>query len=464
MKQVYNPHPYQIKIMEHELNVPRCGIWAGMGMGKTSATLTMLDTLYLSGESAPTLILAPKRVCVSTWPNEILKWEHLRHLELTPITGTIKEKLVAVKRDTSLYACNYQNIPWLVDYYGKNWPFKTIVADESTRLKSFRLKQGGTRARALSQVAHTKVKRFIELTGTPAPNGLIDLWGQIWMLDQGARLGRTYTAYKERYFKPTPDGYGLELVSEYAATEIYSRLKDICLTVDPADYFDLKAPLVHNIIVDLPGGSRDIYNQMRKDLIFQIENHTITAANAAVKSQKLLQIANGAAYLDPAVDDDSHPRARGYRIIHDAKIDALESIIAECAGENILVAYNFRSDLERLLKAFPQASYLDDTPEIEKRWNQGKIPILLAHPASAGHGLNLQEGGRILVFFGHNWSLENRLQIIERIGPMRQLQIGLDKPIWIYNIVANKTIDSAVISRVDDKKSVQDALLESMKY
>ena len=182
-----------------------------------------------------------------------------------------------------------------------------------------------------------------------------------------------------------------------------------------------------------------------------------------MKSRKLLQLANGAAYVDPNVDDDFHPKSREYRIIHDAKIEALESIIEEANGAPVLVAYEFRSDLERILKAFPKAEFLDDNPETEQRWNRGKIPILLAHPQSAGHGLNLQDGGNILVFFGHNWNLEDRLQIIERIGPMRQLQSGHKRPVWIYNIIARRTVDRAVIERMDGKKSVQDALLENMK-
>ena len=207
MKKQFNPHEYQTKIMSHILDVDRCAVWAGMGMGKTSSTLTALDALYMTGESAPTLVLAPKRVCTSTWPNEVHKWDHLHNLDVVPVTGTEKDRIAALKRDVSIYACNYQNIPWLVEHYGAHWPVRTIVAAEATRLKSFRTRQGGKRAMALSKVVHTKVKRFIELTGTPSPNGLQDLWGQIWMLDAGKRLGKTFTAFKERWFRRTEDGY-----------------------------------------------------------------------------------------------------------------------------------------------------------------------------------------------------------------------------------------------------------------
>lgn len=463
MRKEYTPHPYQNKITAHQLNIPRGATFAGMGMGKTVSTLTTLDALYLSGESKPTLVLAPLRVCNSVWPQEAQKWQHLRHIDVTPITGVEKERLIALKSDTSVYACNYQNIPWLIEHYGAHWPFGTIVADESTRLKSFRLRQGGVRAQALSKVAHTKIKRFINLTGTPAPNGLLDLWGQVWMLDKGERLGRTYTAFADRWFTRSEDGYSRVLRHESAAEEIYSRLRDICLTIDPKDYFNLDDPIVKNIEVELPAKARQHYDKLKKELVVQIEQHTITAANAAVKTQKLLQIANGAAYTDPTVDDDENPKARHYKVLHDAKLEALESIQQEANGMPLLVAYHFKSDLDRLLKAFPKAEHLDSNPETIKRWNAGKINMLFAHPQSSGHGISLQDGGNILVFFGHNWNLEDRLQIIERIGPMRQKQSGYDRPVWIYNIIARRTVDQMVIDRVDSKKSVQDLLLENLK-
>lgn len=463
MKQIYKPHKYQKDIIRYILEKPRCAIWAGMGLGKTSSTLTALEGLYLSGESRPTLVLAPLRVCNSTWPEEVRKWDHLHNVEVVAVTGTEKERLGALKRDSSVYACNYQNIPWLIEHYGAHWPFGTIVADESTRLKSFRLRQGGVRAQALAQVAHTKVKRFINLSGTPAPNGLQDLWGQIWMLDNGERLGRTFSGFRDRWFTRSQDGYSWAIRHESSSQEIYNKLKDICLTIDPKDHFDLAEPIVKNIEVELPPNARRHYDKLKNELVIQIENHTITAANAAVKTQKLLQIANGAAYTDPDVDLDDDPRARHYKILHDAKLEALESIVEETNGAPILVAYHFKSDRDRILKAFKKAELLDSSPETLARWNKGLINILLAHPQSAGHGLNLQDGGNILVFFGHNWNLEDRLQIIERIGPMRQKQSGYDRPVWIYNIIARRTVDKIVIDRVDGKKSVQDLLLENLK-
>lgn len=463
MRKQFTPREYQKLIIGHQLDLERCGEWASMGMGKTVSTLTALDTLYMSGEAHPTLVLAPLRVCNSTWPEEAQKWEHLRNIDVIPVTGAEKERLNALKKDASVYAVNYQNIPWLVEQYGAHWPFATVVADESTRLKSFRLRQGGVRAQSLAKVAHTKIKRFVNLTGTPAPNGLLDLWGQTWFLDKGERLGKTYTAFSDRWFCRSDDGFSREIRSESAKDEIYNKLRDIYLTVDAKDWFDIKEPIVRNVEVDLPRAARQHYDTLKKELVVQIEQHSITAANAAVKTQKLLQIANGAAYTDPAVEEDDDPRARHYKVLHDAKIEAMESIIEESAGMPVLVAYNFRSDLERLLKAFKKAVVLDDNPETLKLWNKGRIPVLLAHPQSAGHGLNLQDGGNILVFFGHNWNLEDRLQIIERIGPVRQMQAGYDRPVFIYNIIARNTVDKLVMDRVETKKSVQELLMQNMK-
>lgn len=463
MRKEYNAHTYQGLITEHQLGQGRTATFAGMGTGKTVSTLTTLDTLHLCGETHPTLILAPLRVCNSTWPMEAKKWDHLRNIDVVPVTGVEKERLKALKRDVSVYACNYQNIPWLVEHYGAHWPFKTVVADELTRLKSFRLRQGGVRAQALSKVAHTKIKRFMGLTGTPAPNGVQDLWGQIWMIDAGRRLGKTYTAFKERYFCRSEDGFGIELRHPQAAEEIYNLIRDVCLTIDAKDYFDLKEPIVRTVGVELPPKARKMYQEMKKELVMQLEEHTITAANAAVKTQKLLQLANGAMYVDPTVEDDSNPKSKKWKEVHDAKIQALESIIYEANGSPVLVAYNFRSDKERILKAFKKAVVLDGETDTLERWNKGRIPILLAHPQAAGHGISLQDGGNIMVFFGHSWSLEDRLQVIERIGPMRQLQSGYDRPVWIYNIVAHNTVDQIVIDRIGTKKTVQDMLLENLK-
>lgn len=453
MKQVFTPREYQGIAVSHLLDVPRCALWAGMGLGKTVATLTALDTLFMAGESAPVLVLAPLRVAKTTWPEEAAKWAHFHQIDVVAITGSLAERIAAVTRPASVYTCNYDNLVWLVEYWGDRWPYRTVVSDESTRLKGFRLRQGGKRTQALACVAHTKVKRFIQLTGTPSPNGLVDLWGQAWFLDGGARLGRTFTAFRERWFTQAFDGFGIA-PRENAQVQIQDALRDLCLTIDAKDWFDLDEPIVNNIYVDLPVRARQLYRDMEDQMFMELEGHAVEAFNAAARTIKCLQIANGAAYIDDQ---------QNWKEVHDEKTQALESIVEEAEGAPILVAYHFKSDLARLKRAFPNGRELDANPATLQEWNTGRIPILFAHPASAGHGLNLQDGGNILVYYGHWWNLEERLQIIERIGPVRQKQAGHNRPVFVHNIIARGTVDELVIERVESKREVQDILLAAMR-
>jgi SNF2 family DNA or RNA helicase len=459
----FKPHRYQQLIQDYILEKPRCAIWVFMGGGKTISTLTALDNQYLTGRTRPTLVLAPLTVAKTTWPNEVAKWDHLRHMRISAVVGSETERKKALAVDASVYTTNYENIPWLVEHFGKRWPFVHVVADESTRLKSFRTRQGGKRAKALASVAH-RIPYFTELTGTPSPNGLSDLWGQMWMLDGGLRLGRSYTAFMDRWFKVDRERF-ICRPHPHSRQEIYAALADIALTIDAKDYFDLEDPIVRNMLVQLPGGVRQLYKQMEDEFYIELEERSVEAVHAAARSQKLLQIANGAIYLDHEVDNDEHPKAKEFREVHQAKLDALESIINEAAGMPVLVAYNFRSDLVRLKKAFPKGVALTskNVREVQDAWNAGDIPVLFAHPATAGHGLNFQDGGNILVFFGINWNLEHRLQIIERIGPVRQLQAGHKRPVFIYNILTENTVDELVLARIETKREVQDLLLEAMK-
>lgn len=450
---VFTPRPYQTLIRDHILDVPRCAVWASMGMGKTTSTLNACDALALVDDS-PILVLAPKRVAVSTWPEEAKKWDHLRHLSIVPVVGTVAERRMALRQHAHVHTMNYENLEWLVETLGDKWPYSTVVADESTKLKSFRLRQGGTRARALGKVAHTKVKRFVQLTGTPSPNGLTDLWSQTWFLDKGERLGRTFSAFTQRWFRTAPNGFGI-VPLPHAQVEIQDKLRGLCLTVDAKDYFDLHEPITTNIYVDLPIKARKHYAEMEKAMFTQIEQHEVEAFGAAARTIKCLQIANGAAYVGESNTE--------WKELHDAKLQALESIVEESAGAPILVAYHFKSDLVRLQRAFPQGVALDADPNTIQRWNHGHIPILFAHPDSAGHGLNLQDGGNILVYFGHWWSLEARMQIAERIGPVRQMQAGHNRPVFVYNIVARDTVDEMVMERIATKRDIQDILLDAMK-
>jgi hypothetical protein len=448
-------------------------------MGKTVTTLTAIDAVQLI-DPGSTLVLAPKRVAVSTWPTEQKKWPHLHRLgDVVPIIGDVKQRKFALTRDHGcVFTMNYDNLPWLVQTLGGKWPFTTVISDEGTRLKGFRggfqrhhqsgkvffkaSPGGGVRTAALGRIAHTKIKRFGELTGMPAPNGLRDLWGQMWFLDRGKRLGANFTAFDSRWFQTSYDGYGSTPLPG-AQEEIGKLVSDICLTLDSADWFDLEAPIERNVYFDLPPKAMAIYKKMEREMFAQIENRTVEAYNAAAKSMKCLQIANGAAYVDPEVSDDNHPRAKEWKLVHDEKLEALASVVAEANGAPLLVAYHFKSDLARLRVAFPKARELDTEPVTIDDWNAGRIQMLLAHPASAGHGLNLQDGGHHIVYFGHWWDAEQRAQILERIGPVRQLQSGYRRNVFIYNIVARDTVDEDVIESFESKVSVDQALRNAAK-
>lgn len=451
----FTPRPYQQQIIDRILTQDRVAVWAGMGLGKTSATLTALDILTLV-EPGPALVLAPLRVARSTWPDEVKKWDHLRHLKVQPVIGSAAERRTALMKHAHVYTMNYENLPWLVEHFGESWPFATVVADESTKLKSFRLRQGGQRAQALGRIAHSHVKRFIELTGTPASNGVIDLWGQIWFLDKGQRLGKSFSAFTGRWFRQIPTGAGFTQVEilPHSQKEIEAALADICVAIRPEDHFDLKEPIVTRVEVDLPEAARDAYDEMHKEMVAELNGHQLEAFSAAAKTMKCLQLANGAIYTD---------EQGNWTEAHKAKLEALEDVIEEAAGAPVLVAYHFKSDLARLKKAFPYGRELDKNPQTLADWNAGRIRLLFAHPASAGHGLNMQDGGNILVFFSLNWNLEEHQQIIERIGPVRQAQAGHDRPVFIYHIVARDTVDELVLERLQSKRSIQDILLEAMK-
>jgi SNF2 family DNA or RNA helicase len=457
-RQAFTPRPYQQLIVNHELDIPRGAVWAGMGLGKTVATLTALDIQAITCD-APTLVLAPLRVASSTWPDEARKWNHLRNVEVAAVVGTRQERVAALKRPANIFATNYENLPWLVEHLGDAWPFTTVVADESTKLKGFRLRQGGVRAQALARIAHKRTARFIELTGTPSPNGLIDLWGQAWFLDAGVRLGRTFSAFTDRWFKSVRFGNGPHAVrlepETFAQAQIEERLRDLCLSLDARDWFDIEQPIVNVIRVGMPDRARRLYRDMEREMFLSIGQTDVEAFNAASRTLKCLQLASGAIYTDET--------GNKYEEVHDAKIQALADIVEEAAGAPVLVAYHFKSDLARLLRAFPSGRVLDSDPETIRAWNRGAIPILFAHPASAGHGLNLQDGGNILVFFSHWWNLEEFQQIIERIGPTRQAQAGHARPVFIHHIVAADTVDEIVMARRDSKRGVQDLLLEAMK-
>ena len=441
----------QPAMVEHMMQHKRCGVWAQMGTGKTSATLLALDRLNWTHEVWPALVLAPLRVAQTTWPEEVAKWKDFEHLTIAPIVGDAAQRRQAVATQKHIYTTNYEQVPNLVKMFGAKWPFKSVIADEATRLKSFRLQSGGKRAEALNSVAWLQEQaRFIELSGTPSPNGLADLYGQVWFLDKGQRLGQSFTAFKERWFQRSFDGHGVSPLP-HALDDIQERVKDICVSFLAEN---IEKPFHFTVEVNLPDKVRSLYKEMEREMVMEIQGKNIEAMNAAVRTNKCLQIANGAVYMDE--------KRTQFEELHREKLEALESIVEEAAGMPLLVAYNFRCDLERLKKHFPRGRFLDKSPATIRDWNAGKIPLLFAHPASAGHGLNLQYGSNILVFFGHNWNLEEYEQIIERIGPMRQMQAGLNRPVFIYHIVAKNTIEEEVIWRLSNKAAVQEALMRAV--
>jgi len=469
------PRPYQPPIVQHILRHPRCNVFAGMGMGKTSALLTAFDVLQLSGQASRMLVVAPLRVARTTWPEEVARWTHTAHLKVVPIVGTQQERTAALLTDADIHTINYENVPWLVNQITCPWKWDMVVADEVTVLKSTRTVQGSARGKALMAVAFTEVKRWVGLTGTPAPNGLEDLYGQMLFIDRGARLGKSYSAFENRWFgfqrandaRTAHKTHVKRVAFPHAQAEIQGLIKDVCLSLDPKDWFPIDEPVVNNIYVDLPKAARLIYQNMERDLFAEIRGYDVEAFDAATKSIKLLGVANGSVYTGAeteVTEDLSH-----WVEIHTEKLDALESIITEACGAPILVAYHFKPDLARILHRFPQAVHIKSI-DSEAAFKAGKIAVGVVHAQSVGHGVDgFQNVTSTLVFFAHWWAMENRAQLIERIGPVRQIQAGhltiagRNRPVFIHNIVARNTIDEVVLQRVASKRSVQDLLLEYMK-
>ena len=457
-------------MVDHICEVERGSLWAGLGTGKTVSSLTAVDALHLTGDlTQPVLVLAPLRVARRTWATEAGKWDHLSGMKVEPMVGTPAEReralRLVLRGEAAVAPINYDNLPWLVEKLDGQWPFGMVIADEATRLKSFRggfrtsksgkeyfQGGGGQRARAIGKHAH-QTARWVNLTGTPSPNGLQDLWGQQWMVDAGKRLGRTFEGFTQRWFVPAKNGYGIE-ATPFASDQIQAALRDVSLTVDIRDYYDVGEPIVSEIEVDLPPKARELYRSMEKKMWMELAGQEIEAVHAAARTVKCLQIASGAAFLEDG---------KAWEPIHDAKIEALDSIVEEAAGAPVLVAYHFKPDKERLLRAFKGALDLSREDHLDRAM-KGEGRVWLAHPASLGHGVDgLQEHCNIIAFFSHWWSLENHDQIIERVGPTRQMQAGKDRPVFVHYIIAAGTVDELVRQRQTSKRSTQDILLEAMK-
>lgn len=466
------PRPYQRLIETFALNHRRANIFASPGMGKTGASYSVFDTLRMMGEVKRALVLAPKRVAVSSWPREREKWvESFGHLSVAAAVGTPDQRLAALRSNADITAINYDNIEWLLEQYGDEFPFDIVFADESTRLKGLRVSlqtsskgkefingQGSGRAKAIAKVAHSKVRHWYNLTGSPAPNGIVDLWGQQFFIDGGRRLGSSFTAFSNRWFRAVPGGDGYSQIEPlpHAQREIEQLIAQTSITVEAKDWFPLEQVIERHIMVDLPPRARQQYLEMEKEFFTEAEGHEVEVFTAGSKSQKCLQIASGTLIHDT--------EKRLWAKVHDEKLEALKSVVEETNGENLLVAYQYKADLERILKAFPKAKFLDANPKTEDDWNAGKIRMLVCHPASAGHGLSLQDGGRILVDYSSNYNLEYDEQVIERIGPTRQFQSGHPRSVFRYRIVARDTLEeTAVIPALQRKMSVQDCIKNAMK-
>lgn len=447
-------HRYQPIGVKHLVDRKRAALFAGLGTGKTTMALTALDDLSLVADPFPALVLAPLRVARDGWPAEVEKWQHLSHLRVSPVIGDAKQRRDALRPRCDIYTMNYENIPWLFEVLDGRWPFRTVIADESTKLQGFRLRQGSKRAQILASGAR-RCERWYNLTGKPAPNGLEQLWGQTWFLDEGRRLGRSFRAFTDRWFQVGRDGYSLTPLPT-AQQQIQDALHDLCLTIEGKDYFDLREPIHKTIRVKLPRDVMRVYRQIEHDFIATVNGVEVEAANAAVKSMKLLQMASGAVFTDSRMMEWEH--------LHDAKIEALREVIEEAHGAPVLVAYHWTHDRERLLRAFPEARDLGTDDDALRAFKRGELRVGIAHPQSLGHGTDgLQDACNIVCFFSQWWSLDHREQFIERVGPMRQMQAGHDRACYVVDIVADGTVDLAVLARHALKGSVQDALLAYLK-
>lgn len=392
-------------------------------------------------------MIAPLRVAQSTWSGEIEKWDHLRGLRLSKVLGNEKQRIEALNQPADLYIINRENTEWLVNYYGRKWPFDMVVIDELSSFKNPKSK----RFRALRKV-RPLIKRIVGLTGTPAPNGLIDLWSQVYLLDQGERLGKTLTGYRDRYFDPGRRNQNIVfewIPKPFVEEAIYEKISDVCVSMKAEDWLQLPGRIDNVIEVELPEKAKSQYKQLEKDLTLPLVDSDVTAANAAVLTNKLLQMANGAIY-----DEFSDAKE-----IHSAKLDALEEVVEAANGKPVLVVYTYQHDLDRIkrqLKKYNPRTLNGD--QDVRDWNEGKIQVLLLHPASGGHGLNLQAGGNIVIWFGLTWSLEWYQQTNARLH--RQ---GQTERVIIHHIVAKGTMDEEVLKALTGKAATQNGLMEAVK-
>lgn len=445
------PHKYQEYAIQRIIETPYIALLLEMGLGKTVSTLTAIDLLLNDYfDAGRILVIAPLRVAEDTWPREIEKWDHLRHLRIAKVLGTIEQRRRALRQEADIWIINRENVEWLVSEYGSKWPFDMVVIDELSSFKNHQSK----RFRALRRV-RPMIRRVVGLTGTPAPNGLMDLWAQIYLLDQGERLGKTITGFRDRYFVPGERSGHIVYkwhAKKEAEQRIFEAISDIVVSMKAEDWLDLPEKIELTVPIRITGKPRDLYRKLEHDLLLEYEDADVVAQTAAVLSNKLLQMASGAVY-----DEE-----RGVKHIHDAKLDQLEDDLEAANGKPVMVFYYYQHSLDRIRRRFPQARVLRKGKEGRddiRAWNNNEIPLLCLHPKSAGHGLNLQESNcQTVIWFDQIWSLEEYQQAIARV--YRQ---GLANRIVVRRYVAEDTMDEEAVEAIERKETGQEALMQAVK-
>ena len=447
----YNPHNYQKYAIEFIKKHPAAAILLDMGMGKTSLTLTAIyELMYESFEVSKVLIIAPLRVARNTWSDEMKKWDHLNELRYSVVVGTVAERKRALKTEADIYIINRENVPWLIEQSGIEFDFDMVVIDELSSFKNWQAK----RFKALMKV-RPKIKRIVGLTGTPSSNGLMDLFAEFKLLDMGERLGRFISQYRIDFFKPDrmngPIVYTYKLLPG-AEDRIYNRISDITISMKGTDYLEMPELISTEHKVYLNDSEKQQYERLKNELVVQLPGGEITASNAATLSGKLSQLANGAIYSDDGE----------VKIFHDRKIEALEDLLEAANGRPVLVAYWFKHDLKRITERLSQLGVVFqqlDKDESIRKWNTGELQVGLIHPASAGHGLNLQSGGNVLVWFGLTWSLELYQQTIARLWRQGQTE----GTVSVIHIITEGTVDERILKALEQKDNTQSALIDAVK-
>lgn len=441
----YSPHNYQKYATEFIIKNPISAVLLDMGLGKSVITLTALNELMLDHfDVSKVLVIAPLRVASHTWPEEIRKWNHLNNLSFSVVTGSEKERIKAIRKPAHIYIINRENVDWLITKSGVTWDFDMIVIDELSSFKSHQAK----RFKSLLKV-RPKVKRIVGLTGTPSSNGLMDLWAEFRILDLGERLGRYITHFRQNFF--VPDKRNQHMIFSYKPKDgsekrIYNLISDITISMKSIDFLKMPECIMNEVNVGLTEKENNLYQFLKKEMVLKLGDEEIDAVNAAALSNKLLQMANGSVYNE---NKDSI-------LIHDKKLDALEDLIESANGKPVLVVYWFKHDLKRIKERF-DVREIKETKDIAD-WNKGEIPVAVIHPASAGHGLNLQAGGSTLIWFGMTWSLELYQQTNARL--YRQ---GQRETVIIHHILTKNTIDEDVMKALKAKDKIQEALIASVK-